>query len=207
MLVAANLVPLVGVYALGWDVGVLLMLYWLENAVVGGYTALKMAVVAKGLQVLAIPFFVFHYGMFMLGHLAFLTVLFLGGGPFGNPVAAFSEALPAALAAAFPALLALVASHGVSFVAHFLVGGERQRQHALQIMFSPYRRVIVLHMTIIFGAFVVVALNEARAALFVFVAVKIVVDALAHLRAHALSGAPSGRLAAFWPALGRRRDV
>jgi hypothetical protein len=34
ILVAANLVPLVGVIFWGWDAFVLLMLYWLETAVI-----------------------------------------------------------------------------------------------------------------------------------------------------------------------------
>jgi hypothetical protein len=34
ILVAANLVPLIGVIFWGWDAFVLLMLYWLETAVI-----------------------------------------------------------------------------------------------------------------------------------------------------------------------------
>ena len=34
LLLAANLIPLVGVLVWGWDAFVLLMLYWLETAVI-----------------------------------------------------------------------------------------------------------------------------------------------------------------------------
>lgn len=43
-LVAANLIPLVGVFFFGWEVGPILLLYWSENLVVGGYNVLKVMV-------------------------------------------------------------------------------------------------------------------------------------------------------------------
>ena len=36
-LVAANLLPLAGVVFFGWDAGVILVLYWAENLVVGSF--------------------------------------------------------------------------------------------------------------------------------------------------------------------------
>src|SRR2546425_9035172 len=41
-LVAANALPVLGVLALGWSVFPIVLLYWLENAVVGVFTVLKM---------------------------------------------------------------------------------------------------------------------------------------------------------------------
>jgi hypothetical protein len=46
-LVAANAVPLVGVLAGGWRTFDLLLLYWLENAVVGAFTLARMLAPAK----------------------------------------------------------------------------------------------------------------------------------------------------------------
>ena len=44
-LVAANMVPLVGVLFLGWDLSSVMVLFWAESAVIAFYTALKMAFV------------------------------------------------------------------------------------------------------------------------------------------------------------------
>jgi hypothetical protein len=41
-LIAANLVPVVGVLWLGWDVGTMMVLYWTENLVVAFYAFLKL---------------------------------------------------------------------------------------------------------------------------------------------------------------------
>jgi hypothetical protein len=41
-LVLANLVPLAGVVWFGWSVRTVLIVYWLENGVVGAFNVLKM---------------------------------------------------------------------------------------------------------------------------------------------------------------------
>lgn len=43
ILILANLVPLAGVFSLGWNAADILLLYWAENLVIGIYTVLKMA--------------------------------------------------------------------------------------------------------------------------------------------------------------------
>ena len=41
-LVLANLIPLAGVLFLGWSVWQILIIYWLENGIVGFFNVLKM---------------------------------------------------------------------------------------------------------------------------------------------------------------------
>jgi len=43
VLLAANAVPIFGVLFLGWTVLPLVLIYWLENVVIGGFNVLKMA--------------------------------------------------------------------------------------------------------------------------------------------------------------------
>ena len=45
-LVVVNLIPLIGVLLWGWDVGSLVVLYWSENLILGGYTIVKMLAVS-----------------------------------------------------------------------------------------------------------------------------------------------------------------
>jgi hypothetical protein len=69
-LVGANLIPLAGVLLLGWDLGAVMTLFWAENAVIGFYNLLKLAVVARWAVLVVGPFFLGHYGGFMAGHFA-----------------------------------------------------------------------------------------------------------------------------------------
>jgi hypothetical protein len=198
-LVAANVLPLVGVVALGWGVYDVMLIYWLENGVVGAFTLLRMATAGRNpASVLFMgPFFTVHYGMFWLVHGVFVVTLFGPAGPFGGAPdgpAAAGPALPFALpiageiplvAGAGWAVAALVLSHGVSFVQNWLLGGERDGVDPGALMQRPYGRVVVLHLTLIAGGFFVMALGAPLLALALMVALKIGVDVAAHLRSHA----------------------
>ena len=96
-LIVANAIPLFGAAFLGWNVWTILIVYWLENGVVGFYNVLKilraegaidpasgwqmngrpMSVVSRG----AIAgFFVVHYGIFWVVHGLFVLTLPLFAG-------------------------------------------------------------------------------------------------------------------------------
>jgi hypothetical protein len=81
--------------------------------------------------------------------------------------------------------LALAVSHVASFGLNYI--GRREYLTATPIgqMFAPYARVFVLHLTIILGAFVSVALGNPIGALVVLVVLKTAIDAVLHLREHA----------------------
>ena len=94
----ANAIPLFGVLFLGWNVWSILVLYWLENGIVGVVNVLKMAraqgpdttdrraiaqnPVPSGSKFALIPFFVIHYGLFWFVHGIFVFTLPLFGGMF-----------------------------------------------------------------------------------------------------------------------------
>ncbi len=188
-LVLANLVPLVGVVGWGWEVFPLVLLFWCENVIVGAFNVLKM-LLAEPRQPLAwvtklflIPFFCVHYGMFTLVHGLFVAGFF--GGAFR-------------VGAAFPdadffwqaitqhhltwAAAGLALSHGVSFIVNYLGRGEYRQARVQQLMAQPYGRVVVLHLTILGGAFLMAALRSPTAGLVLLVVLKIGLDLHAHLR-------------------------
>jgi hypothetical protein len=74
-LIGANLVPIVGVLLFGWALGDIMVLFWVESAVIGFYNVLKMIVVEKWVAVVAAPFFVGHFGGFMAAHFMFIYYL------------------------------------------------------------------------------------------------------------------------------------
>lgn len=194
ILVAANAVPLAGVLLFGWDLAEILLLYWVESAVVGGFTILKMLSKRAWSALFYAPFFAAHYGVFMIVHLVFLVTLFLQG-----PFAGEERALGATLRNVGIGALALVASHGASFWANFLRGGERERLDMSAIMMRPYPRIVVMQLTILFGAFLAFALGSPVFALVLLLALKTGVDVKAHL-AERDPAAPSP-----WPWLRRGR--
>lgn len=88
-LVVANLVPLIGVLFWGWDVATILVLYWVENGIVGALTVVRIMLAQqpdKGhvgdgaraplpVKALTAAFFVAHYGVFWIIHGVFVVVL------------------------------------------------------------------------------------------------------------------------------------
>ncbi|MDX1376692.1 MAG: DUF6498-containing protein, partial [Burkholderiales bacterium] len=82
VLIAANLVPLYGVAALGWSVFAVLLLFWLENVIVGLLNVARMLLAAPddplqwGAKLFFVPFFCVHYGMFTAVHGAFVFGMF-----------------------------------------------------------------------------------------------------------------------------------
>jgi hypothetical protein len=190
-LLIANVLPLFGVLFLGWKIFPLLVLFWLENVIVGVFNVFKMLVASptSGKQwvakVGAIPFFCFHYGMFTLVHGIFVFVMF-GGILMDSP----DFPTPAAVAQVFGdfqigwAALALFISHLVSFIFNYIGKGEYKQVNLNALMGEPYGRVVVLHVTIIVGGFLIAFLGSPIFALILLLVLKTVIDIQAHLREH-----------------------
>jgi len=77
LLLLVNLLPLVGVLWLDWDVVGLLVLYWSENLILGFYTILKMLTKSPRSGLPLSLFFCLHYGGFCAGHGIFILSVLL----------------------------------------------------------------------------------------------------------------------------------
>jgi hypothetical protein len=203
-LVVANLIPLIGVLFFGWSVWNILVIYWLENGIVGLINVLKMSVatgdeVTPGVTFVVngrpatsatkmglIPFFIVHYGIFWFVHGIFVLTL----------PAFFSlmsdDGMTLDLGPVVFAAVGLAISHGLSFWWNFLHGGEYRRTTAAALMFAPYRRLVALHITIIFGAFAVMFTGAPAAAVAVLVTIKTAIDLSLHLAEHRGELTPRG---------------
>jgi hypothetical protein len=207
-LLTANSIPLVGVIFFGWDIFSIVLLYWAENLVIGFYNVLKMAFVKVEhprdhlAKLFYIPFFCVHFGGFTAAHGLFVLLIFKkGSGEFmsENPWPCFFVFLQLLfnvikqVYAIIPAdmkfaLLGLFASHGVSFVYNYFLKGEYERESLRSLMGKPYVRVVVLHVTVLVGGFLLLAMGEPAAILFVLVVLKTVLDVNFHLRERRSSG-------------------
>ncbi len=170
-ILALNLVPAACVLLFGWNAGVLLLLYWAENVIIGGFNAVKMGLsgVAWGLAGLLmaavmIPFFIFHYGLFSFVHGMFVVLIGMGprilpdmdASPFGL------YELVMRLAREEPgfgrSLLAILAAQAVAFLFDWLIPGGPRKFNPMVQMLAPYPRIIVLHLTIMAAAIPVLLL-------------------------------------------------
>ena len=207
-LLLANLLPLFGVLWLGWDVGSIVVLYWVENLIVGAYTVLRMLTVGKLGALPRIAFFCLHYGSFCAIHGLFVLKLTQFAGLDETGAAAYHWPGPLVLLEKFIALvrqilaaapdqflwacLALLISHGASFLLLFLGQQEYRHRTVKQLMTAPYRRVAVLHMTVIAGGFLVKQLGSPLGLLLALVALKTGMDIMLHIRSHRRPGAAPG---------------
>lgn len=177
-LIAVNLLPLSGVLFFNWSVYEVLLLYWSENLIIGIFNLAKFWTLLRRRRdykaLLLGPFFTIHYGGFALGHYVFLRAFF-------GPESGTGGELSAMFTASF---LALLASHGISFFVNFLGRREYERTTTNELMSAPYARVVVLHLTVLFGGFGVMALGEPWYALAILVLVKLGIDIAAHRREH-----------------------
>lgn len=164
-----NLIPVLGVIFLGWDAAQILMLYWAENIVVGLLTVPRILAARRasdqatgataGSAAVVGCFFVVHYGVFCLGHLIFALSLaadFIesdGGG--GGDIVSRTLGDPGFLWA----VLGLTVVHVVMQVRDWwMVRAWRDASPSLE-MFKPYGRIFVLHLTVLLGAWLMLALH------------------------------------------------
>jgi len=179
-LVFANLVPLAGAAFLGWDLGLVMVLYWAESAVIGLFNICKIIVIGRWAALLAAPFFAGHFGGFMAVHFLFLNILFIQGfdGNGGGELAEVTQMF----AGLWPALALLFFSHAFSYFRNFLGRKEHLGRTIRTQMSEPYQRIVFMHLVLIFGGGLSLVLGESTPVLMLVIVIKIWVDVRAHLK-------------------------
>jgi hypothetical protein len=202
LLLATNLIPLAGVAFWGWHLGTVMVLYWLENGIVGVINVPRMALAAIAADERAnprtagrdealdpirlarllggmarIPFFIVHYGIFWVVHGIFVWGLFAGPGLFGPAtIGTTTVGTGVDSGAVATGFVGLALYHVVSFIYWDVIRREYASKTPAEIMFQPYPRLIVLHLTIILGAFLVVFTGQPIAALVLLVLLKTAIE-------------------------------
>lgn len=198
-LVAANTVPLLGVLFFGWNVWTILIVYWLENGIVGAFNIAKMAMAQGDASALSttfnvngrgvstmmkaglIPFFIMHYGIFWLVHGVFVLSLPVFGTMGSGDADMTTGMSPGTI---LLAVIALTISHAISYRFNFIGGGEYRRVSAAGQMFAPYGRLVVLHITIILGGIAIATTGAPAATIAILVGLKTLMDLGFHLAEH-----------------------
>ncbi|MBI4526655.1 MAG: hypothetical protein HY695_22885 [Deltaproteobacteria bacterium] len=185
ILIGANLIPLLGVLWFGWSLGEVMVLFWAESAVIGFWNVAKIAIVGKWAAVFAAPFFIGHFGGFMAVHFLFIYSLFIRGLNAAGPEPTLRTALVNLALPLWPAFTALFISHGVSFFTNYLGRHEYLGMNLKTQMGEPYKRIIVMHMTIIGGGFLTMTLRTPTAAVALLIFLKTAADLHAHRKERA----------------------
>jgi uncharacterized protein DUF6498 len=171
----ANLIPLAGVLYWGWDTFQLLMLYWMETAILAFWTLLRLSrldaaecgtMTVNGKVQPATPFslagfFAIHSSAFILGHLLFLWVFF--SSEWLKNIHSVGEFFYGLFVAhgIWAALLLFLVMHAVAFLAnpHPLPSPRTGKSDKGEkpdtvggIIAALYIRIVVMQVAIIFGA-------------------------------------------------------
>ena len=215
ILIAANLVPLIGVAFWGWDAFVLLILYWLETAVIAFWTLVRIATMPRdalgdikfeGSDKPAAPlalaaFFTVHAGIFMAVHFMFLWTLFSGDwarkihGPreFVDQII-IGTGLWVPLVVLFVVRGALMMfdtlEPALTRAFRFVPRAEKRGMLSPSetVLFGLYVRIFVMQVTIILGAWFAMLFGTAGAYAFL-IAVKTAIDVAFQVGGDALHAA------------------
>ena len=190
ILILSNLVPLAGILFWGWDTFVLLCLYWLETAMIGFWTIAQAATMSRdpgsaagrsiaGTLALA-GFFTVHAGLFMTVHMLFIYTLF--AGPWAGRIHDARDFISLIVIGKdlWIPLLALFVGQGAIFINDAvnrfvfarmpLTGADTGA-----IMGGFYKRIVIMHVAIMGGAFIAQAIGTA-APLIVLVLLKVAIE-------------------------------
>lgn len=199
-LLFANMVGGIMALAFGWSVPELMLAYWLENLAIGLINIIKMIIVGThstpldtagqpityathvGLTFFTVPFFVVHYGGFLAGHAVFLAALFQVDFTKTSSVSFI--------------FLPLLAHHIYSLIVNFIGKKEYEGRMVMVQMFSPYARVVLLHIAIIIGGAIALLFNSQWFAAAILIVGKIILDAFLHIVSHTKKFRPSKHVTA-----------
>ncbi len=186
LLILANLVPVTGAAFFDWSLGEVMVLYWCESAIIGIYNLARIVAISRWAALITGTFFMAHYSAFMAVHFLFIYAFFVEGPGAGGSVSGGDlSQVGRMFMTLWPALLALFLSHGYSFVVNFLGRFEFESRSVNEQMTEPYRRIVVMHLVLIFGGGLTLVLGSATPVLLLVIALKIWVDVRAHIKEHA----------------------
>jgi hypothetical protein len=196
--VGSAVVMAAGIVFFDWPTFTVLAYYWLENVIVGGFTALRILAAGARTQRYAeslatAVFFGVHYGLFCAVHGIFVATLFGGIHAAGGTADALllmigriaGDRIGVLVVAA---MLVAAALDAWQAMASLDAGDERAVR---RIMTEPYGRIVVLHLVLIAGGFLMAMLQLPSLAALLLVAFKLVYD-LRVLRRRQAAAVPPG---------------
>lgn len=166
-LIAANLLPVYGVWFLGWSGTEVFIVYALETLIVGMLVLLKMAVItlARGKDLwynegtarpvsglFFMAFFTLHYGLFA----AVQSSIFSQSANITPPGSGLMHFFFHWYSYINKDIAIMLSAFVVSYMARvfvpFIVSGEYKTVSMMRVMFQPYGRIFIQQFTVILGS-------------------------------------------------------
>jgi len=187
-LIAANLLPVYGVWFLGWNAREVFMVYCMETVIVGLFTLIKMGIVTafkkwdwwenngsrtKVHGVFHMLFFLVHYGFFVAIQMFLFskTSIFDSSKDFGFFNFLFS--IPSNFnGSSWIMLSSFVIGYGYKNLTEFILTDEYKTASLTTVMFEPYIRIFIQQFTVIAGSFILL-FNAGNVFILFFALVKI----------------------------------
>lgn len=157
--IVANAIALVFCIIGEWNAFDVMFLYWAESAIIGIYNVVRILLARGTLQhskFFVAPFFMVHYGIFMFVHLVFIAV-FAGMMGTGNKFTSPEKMVLQFFSNTYTLISigAMLVSHGFELYDRYIKPREYENTSVMEQMFRPYGRIVLMHLSIIFGAFLV----------------------------------------------------
>lgn len=190
-LIVANLLPVYGVWVLGWNAIEVFIVYVMETLIVGMLTVLKLAIASlsgnnstdwyvgdkklKQPGILFILFFIVHYGIFA----AVQTSIFSESANINPPGSGLLYFFFHWYHFINKDIAIMLCGFIVSWLARsfipFIVNRECKTASMMRLMFEPYGRIFVQQLTVLLGSMFLV-LGGGKVFVLIFALVKIFVE-------------------------------
>ena len=203
ILVISNILFLVFAIQLGVPLFQILIVYWIQSVIIGFFNFLKILTLknfstkgfmingksvepTEGTKVFTALFFAFHYGFFHFIYLIFLITFLSMGTLSALHLVAPSTTQIQNASTIINGFIVMLVGAAIFFVNHlisflFYLKKPKKKQNIGTIMFTPYARVVPMHLMIMFGFFLGAASIPAIA---FFVFLKTIADLVMHTIEH-----------------------
>jgi hypothetical protein len=192
-LIAANLLPVAGVWCWNWSPYEVFLAYCLETIIIGVFNLLKMGIVTatrktdiwhngpsqtKQSGIFFMLFFLMHYGIFVTVQMG----IFFGvsGISKGTAITAFNffYKWPQLTSNDFLIMIGVfVFVYGYKMVVDFIFSGQFRTIPMMLLMFQPYGRIFVQQLTVILGS-IFLSFGAGKIFILIFAIVKIFFELL-----------------------------
>lgn len=188
-LIISNIITIFLAVKEGWSLGTIMFIYWAQSVIIGIFVFTRILSLKKfstenfrinhqpvepteGTKYFTAFFFLIHYGIF---HLAYLMFLFSK-----NPITqSRMVSLSGSVIFVLISIAIFFADHLFSFIYNFKEESNKEKNIGT-VMFFPYARIIPMHLTIVFGFFLI----QSTGGLIFFLILKTVADVIMHTIEH-----------------------
>ncbi|MDP2628911.1 MAG: DUF6498-containing protein [Nanoarchaeota archaeon] len=188
LLLISNIIVIILAVTQNWNLKTVLFIYLGQSMIIGLFNFIKIISLknfsterfrinnqkvepTKSTKIFVALFFAFHYGLFHVVYFIFLLIL-----NFSQNISNIETRY------IFYALGVFFVNHLFSF--YYNKNKDNKKPNIGKLMFSPYARIIPMHLIIIIGAFLSQAGIYSRLILVLFLILKTIADLVMHNKKH-----------------------